>query len=334
MEQPLVSIILPTYNVEKYLEKCLNSIASQTYKNIEVIIIIDGAKDKSYDISKEFCASHPKFNVFWQENQGSGPARNNGLDRARGEFIMFVDPDDWLESDCLEQLMGAQIENDYDLTISQKIECFFDNQDNLLRKQIATSYSFEYTDAKSCHENYLRLFDLGLLGAPTRKIYKTAIIKNNDIRFPNYRRSQDIVFNYRYYNCIQSVRSIKYNGYNYRMPLIGTGGKFRREYYRTIAAIYQDIKNLHKEWVVYLDEGALATHLFNANLYAYLQLAANSNSDISESLEDPVISEIIKKASPKRIHQKVLQSLLENDMKKTARTYLKVLCSIKTKMGR
>ena len=108
--EPLISVVLPTYNVAQYLPQCLESVATQTYRNIEVIIIIDGATDESYEIAQDFCKKDSRFSVFWQENAGSGPARNAGLAHCRGELVMFVDPDDWIEPELLEKLYKAQFE--------------------------------------------------------------------------------------------------------------------------------------------------------------------------------------------------------------------------------
>ena len=91
--EPLISVVLPTYNVAQYLQQCLESVAAQTYRNFEVIIIIDGATDGSYEIAQEFCKTDSRFAVYWQENAGSGPARNAGLAHCQGELVMFVDPD-------------------------------------------------------------------------------------------------------------------------------------------------------------------------------------------------------------------------------------------------
>ena len=110
--EPLISVVLPTYNVAQYLQQCLESVAAQTYRNIEVIIIIDGATDGSYEIAQDFCKTDKRFSVFWQENAGSGPARNNGLAHCQGEFVMFVDPDDWIEPELLETLYEAQQDGD------------------------------------------------------------------------------------------------------------------------------------------------------------------------------------------------------------------------------
>ena len=117
---PLISVVLPTYNVADFLSQCLESIKAQTYQNIEVVIIIDGATDSSYEIAKEFCKADNRFHVYWQENAGSGPARNYGLSNCSGDFVMFVDPDDWIEKDLLEKLYQAQKDGDYDFVATRR----------------------------------------------------------------------------------------------------------------------------------------------------------------------------------------------------------------------
>lgn len=114
----LVSIIVPIYNVESYLIDCLESIEAQTYDNIECILVVDGATDNSFSIAKEYCNTHIRFKVFYQENAGSGPARNKGVALSSGEFICFIDPDDWVEPDYVETLICEQRKGNYDLVVS------------------------------------------------------------------------------------------------------------------------------------------------------------------------------------------------------------------------
>lgn len=95
----LISIIVPVYNVEKYLRECLDSIVKQTYKNIEVILVDDGSTDGSGDICEEYARFDERIRIIHQENQGVSIARNNGITAANGEYVMFVDSDDWIEPD-------------------------------------------------------------------------------------------------------------------------------------------------------------------------------------------------------------------------------------------
>lgn len=307
---PKISVILPTYNVARYLHQCLDSIENQTYLNFEVIIIIDGATDGSYEISKEYCKKDFRFSVYWQENAGSGPARNAGLARTNSEFVMFVDPDDWLEPDCIEQLMKAQQEGNYDLTISGRLKCRFDKNDKFVSRNKDRGKDFIINGKKKCREAYMQIYEDQLVSAPTRIIYKMSLIKDNHIEFPAYRRSQDIVFNYRYFDCISSVRSIDYCGYNYRSSMANNIGKVRIEYIDTVVTIYNDIKVLHEKWRTNLNLSQLASIVFLHNLNMYLQVAAFYKYDVKQILNNAVIKEIIKEAKPDRFYLKIGKLLL------------------------
>ena len=99
-----VSVILPVYNVDQYLKECLESIVNQTLRDIEIICINDGSTDRSLEILNEYAQKDSRFNVLSQENQGQGVARNKGVELAKGKYIQFVDPDDWIELNMLEIL--------------------------------------------------------------------------------------------------------------------------------------------------------------------------------------------------------------------------------------
>ena len=105
LNTPLLSVIIPVYNVEDYVGRCVESILNQTYTNLEVILVDDGAKDSSGAICDSFAEKDPRVRVIHKENGGLSSARNAGMDAATGEYITFVDSDDWLESDGYEHLM-------------------------------------------------------------------------------------------------------------------------------------------------------------------------------------------------------------------------------------
>ena len=93
----MISVIIPVYNCEKYIKKCIESILNQTYKDLEVIVIDDGSKDSSLNICNKLMKEDYRLTVIHQENQGVSSARNKGLENAQGEYIVFVDGDDWVE---------------------------------------------------------------------------------------------------------------------------------------------------------------------------------------------------------------------------------------------
>ena len=116
--QPLISIIVPIYNVENYLRMCLDSIEHQTYSNIEVLLINDGSPDSSGEICQEYVARDSRFHYFEKENGGLSDARNYGIERSNGKYLTFVDSDDWLNLTYIEDLYQAAIQNDSDIVVS------------------------------------------------------------------------------------------------------------------------------------------------------------------------------------------------------------------------
>lgn len=121
MIKDMVSIIVPVYNVEKYIEKCLTSLASQTYDSLEFILVSDGSKDGSDVICKRFAVADKRFRYFRKENEGVSAARNYGISRARGEYYLFVDSDDYIDSDMVEKMTAVMKKENADI-----VQCFYD----------------------------------------------------------------------------------------------------------------------------------------------------------------------------------------------------------------
>ncbi len=120
--EKLISVIIPVYGVEKYIHQCLDSIINQSYKNLEIIVINDGTKDRSAELAKEYAKKDRRIRVYDYENGGLSVARNRGLDLAKGDYISFVDGDDWLEHDFYKRLADALETNDADIAKCSIIE--------------------------------------------------------------------------------------------------------------------------------------------------------------------------------------------------------------------
>ena len=114
---PKISVIVPVYNAEKYLHRCVDSILTQTFTDFELLLINDGSKDKSGAICDEYAAKDSRVRVFHKENGGVSSARNLGLDNAKGEWITFVDSDDWIVSDMYEKMLQKLVKNNADLCL-------------------------------------------------------------------------------------------------------------------------------------------------------------------------------------------------------------------------
>ena len=118
MEQK-VSIVVPVYNVEKYLKRCVDSLIEQSYSNLEILLVDDGSKDSSLSICKEYELKDSRIRVFHKENEGLGLTRNYGIERATGEYITFVDSDDYLTSDAIAAMLDRAM--DIKLGISRRL---------------------------------------------------------------------------------------------------------------------------------------------------------------------------------------------------------------------
>jgi glycosyltransferase involved in cell wall biosynthesis len=186
---PKVSIIVPVYNTEKYLEKCLTSLVNQSLEDIEIIIVNDGSTDNSEKIINKFKTNYPnKIIYFKKENGGLSDARNFAIPYVSSEYVGFVDSDDFVELDMFEKLYNLAIEKKLDL-----VECNFNWE---YPNKIKTDYGI----------NYLGKKDFFLFGRVMvcNKLFKTSIIKENNITFPKSLNYEDIEF---FYTLIPSINN-------------------------------------------------------------------------------------------------------------------------------
>ncbi len=123
MENNKLSIIIPVYNLEKYISKCLDSIINQIKENIEIIIVNDGSTDKTEDICNKYCERYSYIKYFYQRNNGVSSARNLGLSKATGEYVLFIDGDDWLLEDAISKIL-LELEEEYDIFLGDFVKSF------------------------------------------------------------------------------------------------------------------------------------------------------------------------------------------------------------------
>lgn len=185
---PKVSVIMPVYNVEPYLCQCLDSVTSQTLKEIEIICVDDGSTDASLDILKEYAAKDNRITIITQKNAGSGKARNNALDNSTGEYIAFLDSDDLYPSEkTLEHMYKAAIENDVLVCGGSLSQLREGGKIVTDPKEFEQGYSFE-KDGIVQYSDYQ--FDYGYW----RFIFNRKFLKENQLYFPDYLRQQDPPF--------------------------------------------------------------------------------------------------------------------------------------------
>ena len=213
----LVSIIVPIYNAEKYLKECLDSLVGQTYRNLEIILVDDGSKDKSGKICDEYAKQDSRVIVIHKKNNGVSAARNSGIEKATGNWIAFVDADDWIQRNYIESF-AHEIEPDIDIICcgykrinGNKVEKVNNNQD------IIVLNSMEFIEKLLNVQN-------GYGFVHTKFFKKTAI---DDIRFDtNLKVGEDALFNIEVASKIRKVKIINKSLYNYRISPESTVKKY------------------------------------------------------------------------------------------------------------
>ena len=235
MNQPLVSIILPVYNAQNHLARCVGSICAQTYRNLEIIILNDGSKDQSLPVCEEFRAKDSRILLVDKENSGVSDTRNLGLKLAYGKYVQFVDSDDYLDPDFTEHLVTAAEENEADLVIapykmvipagaSKPEQVLGKIQDELGVMSVARppevrEYGFLPAGVYDKDTFALRLMDKPasyFYSVLWNKLYRRDILTGNDIQFVSEMRwAEDLVFNLRYIQYAERFVSIAQAGYSY-----------------------------------------------------------------------------------------------------------------------
>lgn len=187
--KPVLSIIVPVYNVEKYLGTCIQSILDQSYSDFELVLVDDGSSDDSGEICDSYVNLDARVSVYHTENKGVSCARNYGLDYAKGEFVMFVDSDDELPQNAIDQLL----KNHADFVVG-----------GVIRRICGKEQYYKYRESKDYLYDKNAFFDDSfsvsvLLDGPSAKVYKTDIINRNNLRFKeNINYGEDKLFVYEY----------------------------------------------------------------------------------------------------------------------------------------
>ena len=280
----MVSIIVPVYNVESYLDECIQSIVNQTYQNWECILINDGSMDNSEHICDTWVEKDNRIHVIHQSNQGVSAARNTGIQHAKGEYITFIDSDDWIEKNYLYSFIEALQNNQSDLIVSGLIHNYNNGETKIYTPQSPESFNLNWQNINS----FVSLNKIHLLYPPYVKLYKAQLIKKYNIRFnKQYSYGEDLLFNYDYLEHVNTITCIDKAYYHYR--IIGNNtlsSKLRHDQFETdyaqwkvLQSFYQR-KNLWNEeakellyqrlWGIVYDGLFLYPKLKSAN-YQYIQ---------------------------------------------------------------
>ncbi len=240
----LCSIIIPVYNVEKYLERCINSIINQTEKNIEIILVDDGSLDKSGDICDSFAKNDSRIVVIHKKNGGLSDARNKGLEISNGKYILFVDSDDWCQKNFVKEICNIAELNLVDLVVcGYKINYVNNNY------SINKNFNFEkkFYGKKEIPEAIINLDINGMFNVVWNKLYKREIIEKFRIKFDiNGVPGEDLLFNCKYFRYINNIYLLDKIYYNYmRQDEETLVCKYREDLYNKVKIFNQQREKLY-----------------------------------------------------------------------------------------
>jgi glycosyltransferase involved in cell wall biosynthesis len=224
MDKPLISIVVPIYNVESFLYKCLDSILHQTYKNVEILLINDGSTDKSSETALYFSTLDKRFKYFYQENNGLSSARNFGLNYSKGTYITFIDSDDWVAKNYIEELYFLISKHDSDIAI-----CNFEYVgDTFLKNPIEANNNLVILTKDQALNRIYSKFGLNFT-VSWGKLYKKKLFEN--IIFPLNKLHEDEFTTYKLIaissNIIFTFRALYYY-YQRNNSITGVGFKFQK----------------------------------------------------------------------------------------------------------
>lgn len=315
MFDKLISIIIPIYNKDKYVSKCLDSILEQDYKNFEIIIIDDGSTDNSLNIIKNYFHKNENIKFYSQNNQGVSAARNKGLELMRGEYIVFIDADDYISKSFLSNFISKTTLKD-DIVISGISMCF----NNSSIKKIFPSEE-KVLSKKEFFKNFLlEQNNNGINGFVCSKFIKSSIIKENNLRFNNdLVLGEDLEFFIRYYSYCNQFRLINDCDYFY-LQNVSQNLKvdYKKQLYiqKQIEKVLNDCKALNEENYFQL-----------RNKMSEIKYSFFSNLEINQLkyLNDEIsFFKEIKLFKSEGINKKVLKFLIDNEITQLLKQYLQL----------
>ena len=239
--KPKISIIIPLYNAADSIDRCMESIRSQTFDDYEVILVNDGSTDGSAEICRRYSDSDGQVIFVDKENGGAGSARNAGIGVSNGEYIYFCDADDETNCDLLNRVYSAAESNNADLTVfSINRKTIDSNTGEVISEKCTPARDAVFTNKSLFRNSFSKLYYDGVLfGGPVNKLFKSSIIKKNNIRFPDLRRGQDEIFNFLYYPYVNKcviIPDVLYTYFSYDKKAKNI--KYRLDYFKTTTKTY------------------------------------------------------------------------------------------------
>ena len=238
----LVSIIIPVYNAEKYLSKCLDSVINQTYSNLEIILVDDGSTDRSGIIYDEYAGSDKRIKVIHNTNSGVSNARNTGIRICKGDYVAFIDSDDYVDKIYISSLLEPLMKDDYDIVFCSFLDLYAESN----KKTYHLLSDGELSNLTgNFYEDYHAFKEI--LFYPVLKLYKIDVIRDNNICFPeDFTDGEDQIFNFSYYENVKNYKYINQALYIYCHRSVTSLSS-----QKTFPSYYSNLEKLKREKAFY-----------------------------------------------------------------------------------
>ena len=312
-----VSVIIPVYNVELYLKKCVDSVLKQTYPHLEIILIDDGSPDNCPRICDEYAKKDKRIQVIHKQNGGVSSARNAGLDVAFGEYVCFIDSDDYIEADMVEKLVEGIEKNNGDVCIcGYSVDIYSESGDEVSNRDVFPPYSNIDKQLSLREYEYI----LGICGYAWNKLYRREFLQKYNLRFQEkISLFEDLLFNSSVFCASAKVSFIHYSGYHYIQRQRETlGVKYFENFFELKEKAIEAKCNILIQWGVskqsisqFLDNNYIQT------IWGTLRNIKNSSlpskvkkEKIKRIITDKTVRTRLKRIKPKEKNLKVKRILL------------------------
>lgn len=289
-----ISVIIPVYNADKFLERCINSLLSQTLASCEFIFVNDGSTDASLSILERFQQKDSRVKLISQENQGVSEARNNGLKIAQGTYIGFVDADDYVEYNFFDTLYQTAEKHHLDITVCN----YFSSQDGTAFTSKAPFKEHAVYESDTIKKDILPYFiSHETINSIWNKLYRTSLIKDNAIIFPKgVALGEDGWFNSLCFAKADKVYFLSYAGYHY-IDVSGSATRniVGKNYFQRIEQEYEnDYSHLQNEFLDAKEVQYLKAYKYLSKIVSLLHDYHNPQNDINGATRKRLVSELLK----------------------------------------
>ena len=293
---PFISIVMPVYNVEKYIEKSIQSVLAQTFTDFELLLVDDCSPDESGKICDAFAKIDKRIKVVHlPQNGGVANARNTVMIPACGEYLCFLDSDDHFDSDMLEVLADSVKKNPSQAVVFGLIEEYYNDKGILKSTKTVTCDEKIIRNKQELREEILKLEARDLYGYPCNKMYNVAYLKETKAVFPRMRFNEDIIFNIDYFMNAESCNLLNFAPYHYVKHTGSTTGSFIPTYYQDIMVKIDRLYSQLDYWDMHSEENLQFLALrYTRYLFSALERNCDKRSKMSHKKRKVFFKDVLK----------------------------------------